>query len=117
MDNVSNILREGVIVLGLMALIFGVGFGLLRLRRAMGGGIDDHLRLSTSPTLAKVVKIFLAITTVIWIVVWLSLRDEYGGNLSQALDGLMETVVPDTPVQSGAESPDPAAGAPIPPTR
>ena len=119
MDQFSNIVREGAIVLGLVALVFGVGFGLLRLRRSMGGGIDDRLKLSTSQTLAKAMKVFLAITAVLWIAIWLLMRDEYGGNLGAALDGLMQSVVPSEPSApvEGEAGGNAAPGTPAPPTR
>ena len=102
MDMLKDILREGAIVLGLVAVVAGLGFGALRLRSALGGGIDDRMRMSRSQLIARLTRIGLAVTAVLWILIFVFMRDEYGANLDQALQGMMDVFAPSEPENAGS---------------
>lgn len=88
MEFIAGIAREAVIILAVVALVAGGGYGLLKFRRSIGGGIDDHLRLSDSDKINRIKKWALTITGVLWILVFVILSDgEDRGRFTDAVKG------------------------------
>jgi len=89
MDTIVAIAREGIIILIVLAVLGGGGFLLLRFRRSIGGGIDDHLRLSDDARLDRIKTWLLAITAALWIIIFVVADAEDRRRLSEAAQGLI----------------------------
>ena len=88
METIIEIVREGALIILIVAFVGIGGFMLIRTRASMGGGIDDHLRLSENPKIIRIKKWALAVTAVIWILIFAFAASEDRGRLTDALNGL-----------------------------
>ena len=88
METVIDVLREGAIILLVVAIIGGGGFFLIRTRATMGGGIDDHLRLSENEKINRIKKWALGITGVAWVLIFIFAASEDRGRFTEAMKGL-----------------------------
>ena len=85
MELLANIAREAIIIALVLTLLGGGGFALLYFRRRIGGGVDDHLRLSENARFHRIRVWLLAITAALWIGVFAVADGEDRGRLTQAV--------------------------------